>query len=115
MTDVRIGTRVEGLVEGEPRPSLDEALSGFGRDSSAKEGSAICSDLGHPGACMHGIITILMYAWLNTYPGMSEVCGSMQAGVMERFMMRRDECHTCAQGRGAKEGGEAKEALCTAS
>jgi hypothetical protein len=53
-----MGTRVEGLVEGEPRPSLDEALSGFGRDSSAKEGSVICSDLSDLGACigacMHG-------------------------------------------------------------
>jgi hypothetical protein len=42
---IRKGTRVEGLVEGEPRSSLDEALSGFGRDSPAKEGSVICSDL----------------------------------------------------------------------
>jgi hypothetical protein len=37
---------------------------------------------------------------------MSKVCGSMQAGVMERFMKGKDEYHTCTHGRGAKEGGE---------
>jgi hypothetical protein len=38
---IRKGTRVEGLVEGEPRPSLEEALSGFGRGSPVKEGFVI--------------------------------------------------------------------------
>jgi hypothetical protein len=39
----------------------------------------------------------------------------MLAGVLKRFLKGKDEYHTCAQGWGAKEGGEAIEALCRAS
>jgi hypothetical protein len=39
----------------------------------------------------------------------------MQATVMEKFMRRKHGCHVFTQGAGAKEGGEAIEALCRAS
>jgi hypothetical protein len=34
---------------------------------------------------------------------------------MGRFMTRKDECHMSTEGRGDKEGGEAKEAFCRAA
>jgi hypothetical protein len=39
----------------------------------------------------------------------------MQAGVVERLLLRKGEYHACTHGLRGKEGGEAIELLCRAS